>query len=57
MKKPWYDFLYVRSPLAKLGFALLGVLGAIAILVWWGAAVEVGPLRSRPRAATLLLSS
>lgn len=40
MKKPWYDFLYVRSPLAKLGFALLGVLGAIAILVWWGAAVE-----------------
>ena len=40
MKRPWYDFLYVRSPLAKLGFALLGVLGAIAILVWWGAAVE-----------------
>ena len=34
MKRPWYRFLYVRSPLAKLGLALLGVLAMIALLLF-----------------------
>ncbi len=34
MKRPWYRFLYVRSALAKLGLALLAVLGTIGILLF-----------------------
>jgi mono/diheme cytochrome c family protein len=34
MKRPWYRFLYVRSPLAKLGLTLLGVLAMIALLLF-----------------------
>jgi mono/diheme cytochrome c family protein len=34
MKRPWYRFLYVRSPLAKLLWALLGVLAMMALLLF-----------------------
>jgi len=34
MKRPWYRFLYVRSPLAKLLWALLGVLGMMGLLLF-----------------------
>lgn len=36
MKRPWYRFLYVRSPLAKIGFGILGVLVAIVALLFQG---------------------
>ena len=34
MKRPWYRFLYVRSPLAKIGLAMLAVLATIALLLF-----------------------
>jgi len=36
MKRPWYRFLYVRSPLAKIGLAMLALLGSIALLLVMG---------------------
>ncbi|MBK8049637.1 MAG: c-type cytochrome [Anaerolineales bacterium] len=36
MKKPWYNFLYVSSPLWKIGFGLLGVLLTFALLLFIG---------------------
>jgi mono/diheme cytochrome c family protein len=36
MKRPWYRFLYVRSPLAKIGLGILAVLLTIAVLLFLG---------------------
>lgn len=36
MKRPWYRFLYVRSPLAKIGLSLLSLLLAFAVLMFLG---------------------
>ena len=36
MKRPWYRFLYVRSPLAKIGFGILAVLVTIVVLLFQG---------------------
>jgi mono/diheme cytochrome c family protein len=34
MKRPWYRFLYVRSPLVKIGIAMLSVLLMFAVLLY-----------------------
>lgn len=34
MKRPWYRFLYVRSPLAKIGLSLLALLLSFAVLLY-----------------------
>ncbi len=36
MRKPWYDFLYVRSPIAKIGLATLFILLTLAIILFQG---------------------
>lgn len=36
MKRPWYNFLYVRSPLIKILFGLAAVLGSFALLLAMG---------------------
>jgi mono/diheme cytochrome c family protein len=36
MKRPWYRFLYVRSPLAKIGISLLAMLLSFAVLMFLG---------------------
>lgn len=36
MKRPWYRFLYVRSPLAKIGLGILAVMLSIAVLLFLG---------------------
>jgi len=36
MKRPWYRFLYVRSPLAKIGISLLALLLSFAVLMYLG---------------------
>jgi len=36
MKRPWYRFLYVRSPLAKIGISLLALLLSFAVLMFLG---------------------
>ena len=40
MKKPWYSFLYVRSPLAKIFLGIVAVLITIAILLFLGVIEE-----------------
>lgn len=40
MKQPWYSFLYVKSPLVKIGLGILGVLIAIAVLLFLGVIEE-----------------
>lgn len=40
MKKPWYSFLYVRSPLAKIFLGIVSVLITIAILLFLGVIEE-----------------
>ena len=40
MKQPWYSFLYVRSPLVKIGLGILAVLIAIAVLLFLGVIEE-----------------
>mgnify|MGYP001315008062 CR=1 FL=1 len=42
MKRPWYSFLYVRSPLGKIGPGIVGVL--ISIPIGIGAARNIAPL-------------
>ena len=41
MKRPWYRFLYVRSPLAKLIFSILGLLVAVAVVLFQGITEEM----------------
>lgn len=36
MKRPWYRFLYIRSPLVKIGLAMLSVLVMIGLLLFMG---------------------
>jgi mono/diheme cytochrome c family protein len=36
MHKPWYSFLYVKSPIAKIAWGILAVLGSIAIILLLG---------------------
>jgi mono/diheme cytochrome c family protein len=36
MKRPWYDFLYVRSPLVKIGLGIASLLLTIALLLFIG---------------------
>lgn len=36
MKRPWYRFLYIRSPLAKIGISLLAMLLSFAVLMFLG---------------------
>lgn len=40
MKRPWYSFLYVRSPLAKIGLGIVAVLISIAVLLFLGVIEE-----------------
>ncbi len=40
MKKPWYSFLYVRSPLVKIALGILAVLIAIGVLLFLGVIEE-----------------
>ncbi|MBW7885060.1 MAG: c-type cytochrome [Caldilineaceae bacterium] len=40
MKRPWYRFLYIRSPLVKIGLGLIAVLIAIAVLLFQGVIEE-----------------
>ncbi len=35
-QKRWYDFLYVRSPIAKIGIATLAILLSLAIILFQG---------------------
>lgn len=34
MRKPWYHFLYVRSPILKILLGIIGVLGSVAFLLF-----------------------
>lgn len=34
MRKPWYHFLYIRSPIAKILLGIVGVLGAVALILF-----------------------
>lgn len=34
MRKPWYHFLYIRSPILKIFLGLLGVLGSVALVLF-----------------------
>ncbi len=34
MRKPWYHFLYIRSPIAKILLGIVGVLGAVALVLF-----------------------
>lgn len=36
MKRPWYDFLYVRSPIVKIGLGIASLLLTIALLLFIG---------------------
>lgn len=36
MKRPWYSFLYVRSPLVKIGLGIVAVMVSIAVLLFLG---------------------
>ncbi|HAJ35653.1 MAG TPA: hypothetical protein DCL15_08160 [Chloroflexi bacterium] len=36
MKRPWYSFLYVRSPLVKIGLGIAAVMLSIAVLLFLG---------------------
>lgn len=36
MKRPWYSYLYVKSPLAKIFLGLVGVLVMVALLLFMG---------------------
>jgi len=36
MKRPWYNFLYVRSPIAKIGLGIASLLLTIALLLFIG---------------------
>lgn len=36
MKRPWYRFLYVRSPLAKIGLSMLALLASLGLLIVMG---------------------
>jgi len=37
MHKPWYNFLYVKSPITKIVLGTLALLATVALLVfqWW----------------------
>jgi mono/diheme cytochrome c family protein len=40
MKRPWYRFLYVRSPLAKIGLGILAVMLSVVVLLFLGVIEE-----------------
>lgn len=40
MKRPWYSFLYVRSPIVKIGLGIAAVLLTIAVLFFLGVIEE-----------------
>lgn len=40
MKRPWYDFLYVRSPIVKIGLGIASLLLTIALLLFIGVIEE-----------------
>lgn len=36
MKQPWYSFLYIKSPIVKIGIAIVAILLSIALILFQG---------------------